>query len=285
MLRLFITPFLFLYFTPAFAQVEARPTPPLPRPDTLRMLPMEALQQSTIGEKLGNGSVANPRDWPATFSGRYSVGGREFACTSTLVAARVLLTGAHCIAQGGRVEIVSRDSSYFGTCTSPEPGYPEVQSADWALCLMDKPVSNLRYERVSIDSNLLTHNRQLLLTGFGCTLVGGIADGKFRTGPAFIEWLPGQLTDQPNWLATYAAAQRSDAFICEGDSGGAVYILQPSINRRLAIAVNSHRSTDGRLISYLSALSVETGRRFLEDWTAQTGQSICGMHTDASNCR
>ncbi|BBK44433.1 hypothetical protein STVA_44530 [Allostella vacuolata] len=257
------------------AKPDAYPSPP----DRLSLRSVEALQQSTLEPRLGNGSVAEARDWPASFFAR------EAGCTATLIAPRVLLTAGHCIADGGRVEIASRGLLYEGTCEAPRPGYPTVQSADWMLCLMDKGVPDLQYERVSLDAKLLVRNRQLLLAGYGCTAIGGGRDEQFRTGPTFVEFLPGEIADQPHWAATFSGRRRGDAFVCEGDSGGAVFVEQPLAARRLVVAVNSHRDGGGEGISFLSVLSTAAARTYVTRWADRHGQRLCGVHADASRCR
>jgi hypothetical protein len=264
----------------------AQPVQWPPAPTALRLLSVEELRQNALEPRLGNGTVVEPRDWPASFYGVYEVGGQNFSCTSTLVGARSLLTAAHCIAQGGRVEIQREGRVYEGQCERPQPGYPEPISADWALCLMTQDVPAFRYETISLSMNTLRRDKKLLLAGFGCQQIGGTSDGKFRTGPAFIEHAPGEVpgTGQANWLATFAAVERGDAFICRGDSGGAVFQEPPGFER-IVVAVNSHYDTPGRGVSYLSVLGTSAGEAFLRDWASRHGQRLCGVHNDATNCR
>ena len=261
-----------------------QPAPWPPAPTTLRLLPVEELRQNTLEPRLGNGTVVDPRDWPASFYAEYEVGGQRLACTSTLVGPRSLLTAAHCIADGGRVELQREGRIYEGQCERPHPGYPEPISADWALCLMTEHVPAHRYETISLSVNTLRRGGNLLLAGFGCQRIGGTSDGKFRTGPAFIEHPPGEITGDANFLATFAAVERGDAFICPGDSGGAVFQEPPGFER-IVVAVNSHYDTPGRGVSYLSVLGTSAGQAFLRDWASRHGQLLCGVHNDAPNCR
>jgi hypothetical protein len=243
---------------------------------------------------LGNGAEADPRDWPASFFAHSSGG----SCTATLVGPQSLLTAAHCVADNGRVQFRRRGTDFAGTCRRPSPGFPAIISHDWAMCLMDTVVPAHRYERVSFDLGLLRRDGQLLLAGYGCTNVGGVSDGKFRIGPAFIARLPSQQGNEGDWITTHAAKLRGDAFICEGDSGGAVFVEQPAADRRLIVAVNSHRDAAGQGVSFLSAMGTVAGRRFITSWQAanrerrdQNGRvvvsdvRICGIDSDAPNCR
>jgi hypothetical protein len=276
----------------------ARAAEPMPEPmswpappASLKMQAVESLDQDPISPKLGNGSVANPAMWPASFIGTYQIGGQYFNCTSTLIAPQVLLTAAHCIANNGNVTIVLKTKSYSGTCQRPQNGYPGVLSLDIALCKMDVDVPAYRYERISLAAGFYKHDMQLVLAGYGCQKVGSPSDKQFRTGPAFVQYLPGEFPGRPHWFATFAGVARNDAFICPGDSGGAVYYEQATADRRLIIAVNSHYDTAERGVSFLTALSAPGVAEFVTNWADNTksadgkGQRLCGVHADAQNCR
>jgi hypothetical protein len=47
-----------------YAQPAAWPT----APTELRLLAVKELNQNTLEPRLGNGTVVNPKDWPASFS-------------------------------------------------------------------------------------------------------------------------------------------------------------------------------------------------------------------------
>ena len=113
--------------------VFAQPAPWPAAPRVMRMISISDLRQSTLEPQVGNGRVEKTRDWPASFVSKSDIGQDSESCTSTLVGSESLLTAAHCIADGGRVEITSHGHSYSGICERPHPGYPVLMSADWAL--------------------------------------------------------------------------------------------------------------------------------------------------------
>jgi hypothetical protein len=267
----------------AAAGADAQPAPWPPPPATLQLRPVDALKQNTTEQRLGNGTVVDPKDWPASFYADFTGNGQPASCTATLLGPRSLLTAAHCIANGGQVGFTRENQSYAGQCEQAKPGYQSPESPDWAMCLINPEVP-VRYETVSLDLNVLRRDNQLLLAGYGCQKIGSNkTDGKFRTGPAFIEKELGQVAGDPDWVATHAAIAGGDAFICPGDSGGAVFFEEPNFPRKV-VAVNSHYDTAGRGISFLAVLGTPAGKVFLEKWAEQNHQRLCGMHDDAPNC-
>lgn len=264
----------------------AQPAPWPEAPTHLDFKAVADLKQSSTEPKLNNGAQANPGDWPATLF-------LEKSCTATLIAAQTLLLAAHCIQDKGTVAFTRGGTRFSGTCDRPEGGYPEKPDADYALCRITPAVSvDDGYENVSLHTGRLVRDRRLLLTGFGCTTPEGDSDSKFRTGPTFIEHQPGTLVDYPpgtggrypNYIATYAAIRRGDAFLCKGDSGGGAYLELPGAPRQL-VAVNSGYDQAGEGVSFLSALGSPFGTWFLKDWAHRHGQKLCGVHDDAPNCR
>jgi len=217
--------------------------------------------------------VAEPVDYPATF---YSAS-RSGRCTSTVIGPRVLLTAAHCVGNGAVATVRRSGRDSRSVCTHA-PGYPANKTADWALCLFDAPLNGLRYERISIDPRLVGVGSELLLTGFGCTRPDGTGgnDGIYRIGEAPITRLP-QGSD--NDIIT-----RGSVALCFGDSGGPAFAyLDPQRRRRVQVSVNSRGNIQDT--SYLSSLSTAASIQFLREWSARNGARICGLHSDAPNCR
>lgn len=266
-------------------QGPAEPAPwPIP-PAMLRMTTVESLIQDPLGAKLGNGTVAPPSQWPASFISSFTDGGQVYNCTATLVGPKALLIAAHCIADGGVIEITHRDRTYSSRCEKPVGGYPSNLSLDVAMCLVDQEIPVNGIEKLQLASDVVGVGQTVLLAGFGCTRIGGASDGIFRIGPAFVKSMPGQLPGYPNWLQTYPPSERPGAFICPGDSGGAAFLEDVNTQTREIIGVNSHYDRVGMGISYLTALSAAPVANFLKDWAARHRQPLCGVHANAPRCR
>ena len=76
---------------------------------------------------------------------------------------------------------------------------------------------------------------------------------------------------------------RDQVALCPGDSGGGAYL--PVASRRVLVGVNSRVDfeTDE---SFVSSLSSQTGRVFIDAWLAENaGELICGVNMMNESCR
>lgn len=282
--------------TPAEGEAEADVVPPRFN------LPSSVVRMDSIGElsrsdelegELRGARETDPEDWPASFYSRFDAGS---PCTSALVGERVLLTAAHCVSDGGTIHFKSRDVPYRGTCShAPEyAAVPAVSSADYALCLVNKPVPVIRFENVNIDPAVLQGATELLLTGFGCTTDQGTGghDNKYRIGEADIVIRDFPITSSSrNYIKTHGRAA-----LCFGDSGGPAFLIRPG-RVRLLVSVNSIVGNGGSTSqltrdSYLSSTSKPDAKNFFTLWKNELASrtpaiivKICGIDGDAQRCR
>jgi len=247
---------------------------------------------SSIGEltlpdevqtELRGGRVADPSDWQASFY-TLSAGG---SCTASMVGDRVLLTAAHCVANGAAVTLKRAGAIYRATCEhAPEygGGKPYANTADYALCAVDRTVPGVSAERVSADARALTVGKEILLTGFGCTTDQGTGgnDGVYRIGEAKVVTLP---SGDNNDITVSGRAG-----LCFGDSGGPAFVIGAG-SARVQVSVNSrveNRSPTGTDLgpkSFLSSLTSAQGAAFLRDWSRRNNLRICGLDPRAATCR
>jgi len=217
------------------------------------------------------GKPVDGADWPASLYAK-SPGG---ACSSTLIGDRVLFMAAHCMANGATVTFSAYANSYKARCTH-HPEYIFNETADWALCLVDRPVTGIPFESLGTDLELLI-NAELLLSGYGCVHPGGGGgnDGIFRVGNAVIKGLPGN--------NSYDIVTKGGAALCFGDSGGAAYMFDSNAQRRI-VAVNSRG--DIETTSYLPSIKSDSFLRWAKGWSQGSNNvRICGLHEDAQGCR
>jgi hypothetical protein len=178
------------------------------------------------------------------------------------------------MSNNGKINFNVGSNSYKGTCTH-HPDYKKNSTADWALCLVERPVTGILFENVSSELNFAVGDT-VRLTGYGCISSSGSGgnDGVFRTGSAVVTALPKN--------KDYDTTTKGGAALCFGDSGGAAYLEMPD-GKREVFAVNSRG--DIKTYSYLSSIFVETAQNFLEDFIFKNQVEICGVSTNAEACR
>lgn len=259
--------------------------PPLPAPpSTLQFYAFADLTKPPpTGPVLIKGTeVVDPKLFPASFY-TSSQGGRR--CTSTLIGAKVVLTAAHCVANGGTIKLRLQSKQYEGTCAH-SPKYDPTKSpaftADYSLCLLKTAIESLPYESVNTDPGLVHRNDKILLTGYGCTKSEGFGHGSggsddiYRIGEAPVVGLP---KGASNYYKT-----KGEVAVCFGDSGGPAFAYRDVAKKdRVQVSVNSR----GTIVdeSYLSSTSTPDALAFLTDFTAKNGVAICGVTPGASGCR
>lgn len=233
---------------------------------------VQTVAATRVGDHtLIGGTPADPKDWPASVSAR--AGGSS--CSATVVGDRALKIAAHCVSNNGTVAFSAGANSYRAVCTH-HAAYRSNSTADWAMCLIDRPVTGVPFELLGVDLKLSV-GEEVMLTGYGCTRPGGGGgnDGTFRIGKATVQSLPRG--------TNYDTVTRGGAALCFGDSGGAAYKIFPDGSRKI-FGTNSRG--DISTTSYLSSVWTATFSDFARDWAAKNANvKICGLHTDAIGCR
>lgn len=258
------------------------PSPPEPEKDVCQSIgECDSLQAGISARRtvqlmvqspmLIGGKAAEPGEWPASV---YAKAGGS-ACSATLVGERVVFMAAHCMSNGQKITFTAGANSYSATCTH-HPDYRKNDTADWALCLVSRPVTGVPFENLGLDAQL-NIGQNLLLSGYGCVNPGGGGgnDGIFRIGEAKIRGLPA--------YSNHDIVTKGGAALCFGDSGGAAYLLGAEGARQI-VAVNSRG--DISTTSYLPSVRQKTFQDWAKSWaTASNNVRLCGMHLDALGCR
>lgn len=223
------------------------------------------LEPSLIG-----GTPAPAGDWPASVYA--SMGNAR--CSATVIGERTLLIANHCVGNGAQASFSVGANQYRATC-SWTPGYPANETYDWALCLIDRKVEGIKYERLATDAVTIGVGTQLRMTGYGCTSPSGQGgnDGVFRIGTAPVIRLPSGTNAD--------IVTRGTGALCFGDSGGAAYFEKGS--DRFVVGVNSRG--DISTTSYLPDVRNTQFKAKIASWKAGNGQKICGVDADAVSCR
>lgn len=220
------------------------------------------------------GVPAEPDEWPASVYARVDQTG---TCSATLVGERVVLIAAHCVPENGKISFAARANNYNATCNQhPEyMGATRNETADFALCLITRPVTGVLFESVATKQPLRI-GEEVVLSGYGCTQPGGTGgnDGIFRIGKAVIDGLP-TLTD-------FDVVTRGGAALCFGDSGGAAYVVDR--DKRVIFGVNSRGNID--TVSYLPSVMMPQFMSWAKAWSLSSNNvKICGLSPTALYCR
>jgi hypothetical protein len=221
------------------------------------------------------GTPVDPVDWPASVYVMIHSQEGDAACSATLVGDRVLFMASHCMDDGAVVNFTAHSNAYTARCTH-HPEYKKNQTADWALCITDRPVTGVPFEVMGVGQ-MMTVGQSLTLSGYGCIRPGGGGgnDGIFRAGNATIKGLPSG--------KTYDIVTKGGAALCFGDSGGSAYVVSPT-GARYVVAVNSRG--DISTMSYLPSVANSSFKDWAIAWAKATNNvRICGVHDDAMGCR
>lgn len=234
----------------------------------------------------GNAVTANVSSWPATLVFRFKKGGNSFACTSTVIGPRTVLTAAHCVADGsvGKVRIGSK--SYVVTCNIHDQYSAGAgKTYDIALCASDEDDGNIalsvgskRYETINTTASAIKKKVGITLLGYGC--VERIGDN-----PGLILYEGQTEIDRVSGIDIVTT---KNATVCPGDSGGGAYLVESSSKRRVA-AINSRVGLDANgamnTTSRLTDLTHSSIAKFIKDWAKDNGAEICGYNLSGSSCR
>lgn len=265
--------------------------------------------------QLRNGYVADSNDWPTVFYVTFqkTPNGPRSACTAALIGPQVILTAAHCVPPGGKIDLSFKGAGYATECTR-HPQYEAQQdwSADYALCKLSgdkrikpEPAQTAFYEYVDVTPFDTLTSKDVILTGFGCTAdrVGsGSPDGKLRYGGNVI--VETSASKHPSRSAEfYAGSQDNNLFtedrkagdplpnLCPGDSGGPAFLATSTgdVGKRVLVGVNSrvfYRSSAAE--EYGASLVSAVGTKEFETWARawmDDKAEICGLTTPMAACR
>lgn len=226
------------------------------------------------------GQDALPGDFPEVI---YISSGRS-RCSATIVSPKnVILTAAHCIADGGEifpVEFVVNQQVFSAVCTH-HPDYAEKYSNDFAFC---KTNQDLNIKPATIINKPVKVGEQATLMGYGITNPrkpdgsgGSGGSGKLRYGLAKITRVDNGQNGSGGGQYFYTLGTVALGF---GDSGGPVMLKidDPKTDKHLISGVNSRGNIVDK--SLLSATFMDSFQNWAKAYAVANDVQICGINTD-----
>ncbi len=244
--------------------------------ETIVLELITADSDNDVGQQVGNGQVVDPRFFQAVL--RMRTGG---TCTASLVGPAVILIAAHCVDESRRIVFAAGAAQVAGVCRIAPTYNPVRHHDDWALCLLERRVApgSLTFETVDTEARPPA-GTSVALNGYGCTFRDGPLDGRLRIGFSTTANRPAGFRREPSAIYTKSDVGQGEAFLCPGDSGGPLFVMNDDTSGpRRIVGVNS-RTTFEYGVSVFSATAAPTARAFIADFVDLTGAKICGVNLE-----
>lgn len=205
------------------------------------------------------GQPQSPQDWPATLILKGVAG----LCTATLVGPRAIITAAHCIAPQDSGLILIDDQPIAAHCWRHEDYESSGEKYDLALCQAGADVPLIGphsdYERISLDTPPQAAGSAVYLLGAGCHNAPPPGQDPPPAGPPYV--LYGAPTKVVDSSPDDFTLTKDGGASCNGDSGGAAYVRDGGLHRKIVGIVSRGNRSD---ISFITPFHFSRMKLFLD---------------------
>jgi Trypsin len=157
------------------------------------------------------------------------------ACTGTLVGPRVVITAAHCVPRDpGTAITFEHDHGTTEAHCWRVPGYVAPPNRDLALCRLDNAPKDLTPERLG-RRGLPILSSHVAYVGYGCSKVRKWLTRMLHHQQGERRYGTGKIVESVEEVLTIVGHE-----ICDGDSGGPVFLGQPEAGGPLVGVLSWH---------------------------------------------
>jgi hypothetical protein len=245
--------------------------------------------------QIENGDKQAPANWPVTLKYcsqptpaaqkcHFNDPPPTLSCTATIIGEKVIITAAHCLAKPAQDATIHFKPGDITIHCARDNEYQYEQTGslahDIALCISEQVLPHdFLYENLYAGDNWNQSKNKIFLLGYGCRdLAHPDKDfGQLYGGTAILD------KDVPE--TDYSFNATGGAVVCDGDSGGAAYLLVNDLHLtgpRSVVGINSANFSPKSQQSLIAKVS---GSDFQFIKKTAGNNHICGVDHDAKNCR
>jgi hypothetical protein len=186
-------------------------------------------------------------------------------CTATIIGPRVILTSAHCVDEGSKVDFMANGSKYTATMyrSTIYPG----KDHDIAVGVTSAEITGVTPASIG---GVASKGLGVYLFGYGCTTPEGNRPNVLRYGE-------NEVIDFTNGGMDMVSRKPNGAAICFGDSGGPTMVKDDQ--KHLVIGVNSKGNIQDTNMS--TRTDINETKTFLQSIASSKSVEICGVN---KNC-
>jgi hypothetical protein len=189
-------------------------------------------------------------------------------CTATLISTKAVITAAHCVETGQRINFRKRDGTQITGVCRQHPRYDDngMTNNDFALCKISPEITDTVRASISVETMLA--GQRVVMNGYGRPNITVL-----HVGESVIRSVGSQ---------DYTT--RSIVALGGGDSGGSLFkgpIPDLTKGPFEVVGINSRREVNGET-SYFNITGLSRSVDFFKSYAASESVELCGINATCS---